>query len=136
VRKEAEKFRASAADKADEVLARETAREILARAHNEATEIISTVRQRIPSTVGPPNPALAGEEAKRAVHHLLDQARTNTDGLLANARQRLEEAEHREALLYAREESANSRAESLSLQEAGIAAQEAEVHCREQGLRL
>jgi hypothetical protein len=121
-RKEAEEFHVSVADKAEEVLARETAREILARAHNEATEIISTARQRIPSTVGPPNPALAGEEAKRVVHHLLDQARTNTDGLLANARQRLEEAEHREALLYAREESADSRAESLSLQEAGITA--------------
>jgi hypothetical protein len=58
---------------------------------------------------------LAGEEAQRAAHHLLDQARTNADGLLANARQRLEEPEDREALLHAHEESANSRAESLSL---------------------
>jgi hypothetical protein len=56
----------SAADEAEEVLARASVREILARAHNKATEIISTARQRIPSTVGPPNPALAGEEAKRA----------------------------------------------------------------------
>jgi hypothetical protein len=86
-RKEAEEIRASAADEADEVLAgaRESARKILARAHHEAMEIISEARQRIPSTVGPPNPALAGEEAKRAAQHLLDQARTNTDGLLANA---------------------------------------------------
>jgi chromosome segregation ATPase len=90
-------------------------------------EIISEARQRLPSTVGPPNPALAGEEAKRAAQHLLDQARTNADGLLANARQRLEEAEDREALLHAHEESADSRAESLSLQEAGLATREAEV---------
>jgi hypothetical protein len=27
-------------------------------------EIVSEARLRIPSTVGPPNPALAGEEAK------------------------------------------------------------------------
>jgi hypothetical protein len=105
----------------------------LARAHHEATEIISAVRQRIPSIVGPSNLALAGEEAKRAAQHLLDQARTNTDGLLANARQRLEEAEDREALLHAREESTDSRAESLSLQEAGIAMREAEVcHCKQE----
>jgi hypothetical protein len=110
--------------------ARASAREILARAHNEAS------CQRIPSTVGPPNPTLAGEEAKRATQHLLEQARTNADGLLANARQRLEEAEDREALLHAREESADSRAESLSLQEAGIAVREVEVHDRERELRL
>jgi vacuolar-type H+-ATPase subunit H len=67
--------------------ARKEAEEILARAHHEATEIISAVGQRIPSTIGPPNPALAKEEAKRAAQHLLDQARTNADGLLANARQ-------------------------------------------------
>jgi cell division septum initiation protein DivIVA len=116
-RKEVEEIRASAADKAEEVLAgaRESAREILARAHHEAMEIISEARQRIPSTVGPSNPALAREEAKRAVQHLLDQARTNADGLLANAQQMLEEVEDREALLRAREESADSRAESLSL---------------------
>jgi cell division septum initiation protein DivIVA len=116
-RKEVEEIRASAVDKAEEVLvgARESAREILARAHHEAMEIISEARQRIPSTVGPSNPALATEEAKRAVQHLLDQARTNADGLLANAQQRLEEVEDREALLRAREESADSRAESLSL---------------------
>jgi flagellar biosynthesis/type III secretory pathway protein FliH len=118
VRKEAEEIRASAADEAEEVLAgaRESAREILARAHHEAMKIISTMRQRLPSIVGPPNPALIGEEAKRAAQHLLDQARTNADGLLANAQQRLEEAEDREALLHAREESADSRIESLSLQ--------------------
>jgi hypothetical protein len=86
-RKEAEEIHASAAEEAEEALAnaRESARGILARAHHEAMEIISEVRQRIPSTVGPPNPALAGEEAKRAAQHLLDQARTNADGLLANA---------------------------------------------------
>jgi F0F1-type ATP synthase membrane subunit b/b' len=86
-RKEAEEIRASAAGEAEEILAgaRESARETLARAHHEAMEIISAARQRIPSTVGPPNPALAGEEAKRAAQHLLDQARTNADGLLANA---------------------------------------------------
>jgi F0F1-type ATP synthase membrane subunit b/b' len=67
-RKEAEEIHASVADEAEEVLARAraSAREILARAHNEATKIISAARQRIPSTVGPPNPALAGEEVKRA----------------------------------------------------------------------
>jgi hypothetical protein len=88
VRKEAEEIRVSTADEAEEVLAgaRASAREILARAHHEAMEIISAARQRIPSTIGPPNPALAGEEAKRAAQHLLDQARTNADGLLANAR--------------------------------------------------
>jgi chromosome segregation ATPase len=126
------------ADEAEEVLvgARESAREILARAHHEAMEIISEARQRIPSTIGPPNPALAGEEAKRAAQHLLDQARTNADGLLANAQQRLEEAKDREALLHAREESTNSRAESLSLQEAGLAVQEAEARDRERELCL
>jgi hypothetical protein len=93
-RKEAEELHVSVADKAEEVLAgaRASAREILARAHHEATEIISAARQRIPSTVGPPHPALPGEEAKRAAQHLLDQPRFNADGLLANARQRLEEA--------------------------------------------
>jgi F0F1-type ATP synthase membrane subunit b/b' len=67
-RKEAEEIRASAAEEAEEALAngRESAREILARAHHEAMEIISEACQRIPSTVGPPNPALAREEAKRA----------------------------------------------------------------------
>jgi hypothetical protein len=85
-RKEVEEIRASTADKAEEVLARarSTSREILAQAHNEATEIVSATRQRIPSTVGPPKPALAGEEAKRAAQHLLDHARTNADGLLSN----------------------------------------------------
>jgi polyhydroxyalkanoate synthesis regulator phasin len=98
-------------------------------------EIISEARQRLPTTVGPPNPALAGGEAKRVAQHLLDQARTNADGLLANARQRLEEAEDREALLHAHEESADSRAESLSLQEAGLAVREAKVRDSEQELR-
>jgi hypothetical protein len=86
-RKEAEEICASAADEAEEALAqaRESARGILARAHHEAMEITSEARQRIPSTVGAPNPALAGEEAKRAAQHLLDEARTNADGLLANA---------------------------------------------------
>jgi vacuolar-type H+-ATPase subunit H len=86
-RKEAEEIRASAADEAKEVLAgaRESPREIMAKAHHETMEIISEVHQRIPSTIGPPNPALAMEEAKRAAQHLLDQARTNADGLLVNA---------------------------------------------------
>jgi polyhydroxyalkanoate synthesis regulator phasin len=108
-------------------MARASAREILARAHNKATKIISIARQRIPSTVRPTNPALAEEEAKQAAQHLLDQARANADDLLANARQRLEEAEDREALLHALEKSADSRAESLSLQEARITAWETEV---------
>jgi polyhydroxyalkanoate synthesis regulator phasin len=99
-------------------------------------EIISEARQRIPSTVGPPNLALAGEEAKRVAQHLLDQARTNAEGLLANAQQRLEEFEDREALLHAREESADSHVESLSLQEAGLAVREAEARDRERELRL
>jgi cell division septum initiation protein DivIVA len=73
-RKEAEEIRASAADEAKEALAqaRESARGILARAHHEAMEIVSEACQRIPPTVGAPNPALAGEEAKRAAQHLLD----------------------------------------------------------------
>jgi cell division septum initiation protein DivIVA len=122
-RKEAEEIRTSAAEEAEEFLAsaRESARGILARAHHEAMEIVSEACQRIPSTVGPPNPALAGEEAKRVAQHLLDQARTNADGLLANAQQRLDEVTDREALFHAREESADSRAEGLSLQEAGLA---------------
>jgi hypothetical protein len=101
---------------AEEVLAstRESTRGILARAHHEAMEIVSEARQRIPSTVGPPNPALAREEAKRAAQHLLDQARTNANGLLANAQQRLEEVEDHEALLHACEESTDSRGEGLS----------------------
>jgi polyhydroxyalkanoate synthesis regulator phasin len=73
---------------------------------------------------------LAGEEARRAAQHLLDQARTNADGLLSNARQRLEEAEDREALLHAREESTDSRGENLSLQEARVATREVEVRRR------
>jgi F0F1-type ATP synthase membrane subunit b/b' len=91
-RKEAKEIRASMADEADEVLAgvRASASEIFARAHHEAMKIISAAHQRIPSTVGTPNPALAGEEATQAAQHLLDQARTNADGLVANARQRLE----------------------------------------------
>jgi cell division septum initiation protein DivIVA len=73
-RKEAEEIRVSAAEEAEEALAnaRESARGIRARAHHEAMEIVSEARQRIPSTVGPPNPALAGEEAKRVAQHLLD----------------------------------------------------------------
>jgi cell division septum initiation protein DivIVA len=116
-RKEAEEICASADEEAEEVLvsARESARGILARAHHEAMEIVSEARQRIPSIVGPPNPALAGEEAKRVAQLLLDQARTNADGLLANAQQRLEEVEDREALLHAHEESADSHEEGLSL---------------------
>jgi hypothetical protein len=67
-RKEAEEIHASAAEEAKEALAnaRESARGILARAHHEAMEINSEALQRTPSTVGPPNLALAGEEAKRA----------------------------------------------------------------------
>jgi hypothetical protein len=66
-RKEVEEIRTSMADEVEEVLAgaRVSVREILARAHHEAMKIISAARQRIPSTVGPPNPALAGEEVKR-----------------------------------------------------------------------
>jgi polyhydroxyalkanoate synthesis regulator phasin len=64
---------------------------------------------------------LAGEEARRAAQHLLDQARSNADGLLANAQQRLEEVKDHEALLHAHDENANSRAEGMSLQEAGLA---------------
>jgi F0F1-type ATP synthase membrane subunit b/b' len=68
VRKEAEEIHASAADEAEEALAnaRESASGVLARAHEEAMKIVSEARQRIPPTVGPPNLALAGEEAKRA----------------------------------------------------------------------
>jgi hypothetical protein len=136
--KEAEEICASAAEEAEEVLAsaRESVRGILARAHHEAMEIVSEVRQRIHSTVGPPNPALAGEEAKREAQHLLDKARTNADGLLANAQQRLEEVKDHEALLHAREESADSRMEGLSLHEAGLAVREAEARDRERELRL
>jgi hypothetical protein len=79
---------------------------------------------------------LAGEEVKRAAQHLLDQARTNADGLLANAQQRLDEVEDREALLHAREESADSRAKGLSLQEAGLAVREAEAREHERELCL
>jgi cell division septum initiation protein DivIVA len=137
-RKEAEEIRASAADEAKEALAnaRESAWGVLARAHEEAMKITSEARQKIPPTIGPPNPALAGEEAKRAAQHLLDQARTNADGLLANVQQRLDEVEDWEALLHAREESADSWIESLSLQEAGLAVREAEARERERGLRL
>jgi cell division septum initiation protein DivIVA len=129
-RKEAEEIRASAAEEAEEVLVsmRESARGILARAHHEAMEIVSEARQRIPSIVGPPNLALAGEEAKRAAQHLLDQARTNADGL---TQQRLEEVEDREALLHAHEESVDSRVEGLNLQEAGLTVREAEACDRE-----
>jgi flagellar motility protein MotE (MotC chaperone) len=113
-----------------------TAREILARAHADATEITAAARQRIPLTVGPPNPALAGKEARRAVEHLLDQARANADNLLSKAWQRLEGAEDREALAHAREESIDSGAASLSLQEARLTTREEEVRRHEQELRL
>jgi cell division septum initiation protein DivIVA len=121
-RKEAEEIRASVTDENEEVLARarSTAREILAQAHTEATKITSAAHQRIPSTIGPPNLALAGEEARRAAQHLLDQARTNADGLLSNTRQMLEEAEDMEALLHSCEESADSLAENLSLKRLGL----------------
>jgi cellobiose-specific phosphotransferase system component IIA len=46
-----EEIRASAVEEAEEVLA--SAREVLARMHHEAMEIISEARQRLPSTVGP-----------------------------------------------------------------------------------
>jgi cell division septum initiation protein DivIVA len=67
-RKEAKEIHASAADEAEEALAtaRESARGVLAQAHEEAMKIVSEARQKIPPIVGPPNPALAGEEAKRA----------------------------------------------------------------------
>jgi hypothetical protein len=71
-------------------------------------EITAVARQRIPLTVGPPNPALAGEEARRATQFLLDQAWPCADGLLTNAWQSLEEAEVREAQVHACEESADS----------------------------
>jgi hypothetical protein len=131
--KKAEEIRASMADEAEEVLerARTIARDILARAHAKATEITAATCQRIPLTVGPPNPALAGEEVRRVAEHLLDQARANTDSLLSNARQRVEEAEDREALMHARKESADSQAASLSLQEAGLTTKEEEVRRHE-----
>jgi F0F1-type ATP synthase membrane subunit b/b' len=67
-RKEAEEIHASAVEEAEEGLAnaRESARRVLARMHEEAMKIVSEARQKIPPTVGPPNPALAWEEAKRA----------------------------------------------------------------------
>jgi ElaB/YqjD/DUF883 family membrane-anchored ribosome-binding protein len=131
--REAEEIRASAPDEVEEVLARErtTSREILARARTEATEITSAVRHRIPLTVGPPNPALAGEEARREAQHLMDQARANAASLLSNTRQRLEEAEERVTQMHAHEESANSRAASLGLLEAGLATREEEVRQHE-----
>jgi hypothetical protein len=55
---------------------------------------------------------------------------------LANAQQRLEEVEDREALLRAREESTNSCAEGLSLQEAGLVVREAEARECERELHL
>jgi DNA repair exonuclease SbcCD ATPase subunit len=48
----------------------------------------------------------------------------------------MDEVEDREALLHAREESADSHAESLSLQEARLAVREAKVRERERELRL
>jgi hypothetical protein len=39
------------------------------------------------------------------VQLLLDQARADANSLISNARQRLQEAEEREALVHAREES-------------------------------
>jgi cell division septum initiation protein DivIVA len=135
--KEAKEIRASTADEAEEILARArmTAGEILAEARTEATEITTAARQRIPLTVGPPNPALAGKEVRRAAQLLLDQARANADGLLSNARQKLEEAKEREALVHTCKESANSRAASLGLLEVGLATREEETRLREQGLR-
>jgi cell division septum initiation protein DivIVA len=61
-----EEIRASAAEEVEEVLAnaRESARGILARAHHEAMEIVSEARQRIPSTVGPPQPSLGWRGGK------------------------------------------------------------------------
>jgi cell division septum initiation protein DivIVA len=85
--KVAGEIRSSAADEAEEILAqaRMIAGEILAQAHAEATEIVATACQRIPLTVGPPNPALAGEEARRATQFHLDQAKSDADSLLSNA---------------------------------------------------
>jgi hypothetical protein len=88
VMKEAEEIHSSVANEAEEILAQErtTAGEILAQARAETTKIIAAARQRIPLTVGPPNPALSGKEARRAAQLLLDQARADADGLLSNAR--------------------------------------------------
>jgi hypothetical protein len=79
-------------DEAEEILAKVTTAigQILAQACTEAMEILATACQKIPLTVGPPNLALAREEARRATQFLLDQPKTDTDGLLANAQQRLE----------------------------------------------
>jgi hypothetical protein len=65
--KEVEEIRVSTADEAEEILARARtiAGEILAQARTEAMEITATACQRIPLTVGPPNPAPASEEASR-----------------------------------------------------------------------
>jgi F0F1-type ATP synthase membrane subunit b/b' len=107
----------SAADEAEEILvkAKVTVGEILAQAHAESAEITAAACRRIPLIVGPPNPALAGEEARRAAQLLLDQAKADADGLLSSAQQRLEAVKEREAQVHAHEESADSRATSLGL---------------------
>jgi hypothetical protein len=127
--KEASEICLSTADEAEEILAKAkmTAGEILIQARAEATEILAIARWRIPLTVGPPNPALAREEARRTAQLLLSQAKTDADGLLSNAQQILEEAEEREAQVHAREESDDSRAASLGLLGTELATREEEA---------
>jgi hypothetical protein len=64
--REATEIRASTIDEAKEILAKAKAAagEILTQTHAEAVEILAATRQRIHLTVGAPNPALAGEEAR------------------------------------------------------------------------
>jgi hypothetical protein len=77
---------------------------------------------------------MAREEVRHAAQLLLNQAKTDADGLLTNAQQRLEEAEEREAQVHASKESSNSRVASLGLLKAGLATWEEESQQREQEL--
>jgi hypothetical protein len=70
------------------------------------------------------------------VSSILMESRAPMITVIALLVYRLEEAKDREALLHAREESADSQAENLSLQEAGVIAREVEVRRREQDLCL
>jgi hypothetical protein len=136
-RREASEIRVSSTNEAEQILvkAKAVVEGILVQATAEAEETMATVHHRIPLTVGPPNPALAGEEARCASEHLLNQAKANADNFLSSTQQKLEATEEREAQVHAREESADSRAANLDLKEE-VLQREQESRCHKEQLSM
>jgi hypothetical protein len=87
-RREATEIHDSTTIEAEQILvkARAAVEEVQAQATAEAEGILAMTRRRIPLIVGPPNPALAREEARRAAAHLLEQAKCDVDGVLTGTK--------------------------------------------------